>query len=60
MISQIGLTNVFQEKATSYFWYIDNFHKDEFEVFDSDKVHLGVANIEGIIQPNSKIKGRTI
>jgi hypothetical protein len=56
---QQGAT-VFQEKSTAYYWYIDNLHKDEFEVFNSNKEHIGVANLEGIIQPNSKIKGRVI
>lgn len=56
---QQGAT-VFQEKQTSFYWYIDNFHKDEFEVFNSIKEHIGVANLEGIIQPNSKKDGRTL
>ena len=56
---QQGAT-VFQEKITSYYWYIDNLHKDEFEVFNSNKEHIGVANLEGIIAPNSKINGRVI
>lgn len=56
---QQGAT-VFQEKTTSYYWYLDNLHKDEFEVFNSNKEHIGVANLEGIIQPNSKIEGRVI
>ena len=56
---QQGAT-VFQEKATSYYWYLDNLHKDEFEVFNSNKEHIGVANLEGIIQPDSKVEGRTL
>lgn len=56
---QQGAT-VFQEKTTSYYWYLDNLHKDEFEVFNSNKEHIGVANLEGIIQANSKIEGRVI
>ena len=56
---QQGAT-VFQEKHTSFYWYIDNFHKDEFEVFSSIKEHIGVANLDGIIQPNSKKDGRTL
>jgi hypothetical protein len=56
---QQGAT-VFQEKLTAHYWYIDNLHKNEFEVFDADKVHIGVANLEGTIQPDSKIKGRTM
>ena len=56
---QQGAT-VFQEKSTSYYWYLDNLHKNEFEVFNSNKEHIGVANLEGIIQPNSKIDGRVI
>lgn len=56
---QQGAT-VFQEITTSNYWYIDNFHRNEFEVFNSTKQHIGVANIDGLMKPNSKIKGRTI
>jgi hypothetical protein len=56
---QQGAT-VFQEISTSNYWYIDNLHKNEFEVFNSNKEHIGVATIGGVMKPDSKIKGRTI
>lgn len=56
---QQGAT-VFEEIETGYFWYIDNFHKDHFEVFNAQGEHLGIANMEGDIIPNSQINGRRI
>ncbi len=50
---------VFAEISTGNYWYIDNFHKNEYEVFDSLKKHIGIANLAGIIIPGSAIKGRT-
>ena len=56
---QQGAT-VFQEKATGNYWYIDNLHKDHFEVFDTQLKHLGTADMYGNIGKNTKIKGRTM
>lgn len=49
---------VFESLDTGNFWYIDNFHKDEYEVFDSNRLHIGVANLNGIIDSNKAIPGR--
>ncbi len=49
---------IFEEIKTRYFWYIDNLHKDHFEVFNAIEEHIGEANLNGEIQANSKIKGR--
>ncbi|MEM6299433.1 MAG: hypothetical protein AAF740_12165 [Bacteroidota bacterium] len=41
---------VYQEKKTGRFWYLDNLHRDHFEVFDkTGKIHLGEANMQGEI-----------
>jgi hypothetical protein len=50
---------VFQEKITDYYWYLDNFHKTEFEVFDSIGKHLFVTDLEGNKISEAK-KGRKI
>jgi hypothetical protein len=50
---------VFQSIDTNDFWYLDNFHKDEYEVFNSEKGHLGVANLNGEIDTSKKVVGRT-
>jgi len=39
---------VFQEINTRYFWYLDNFHKNHYEVFNSTgKQHIGEADLYG-------------
>lgn len=40
---------VFEEIATKRLWYLDNFHKSHFEVFDKNIKHLGEASLEGIL-----------
>lgn len=38
---------VYREKRTGYLWYLDTFHRNHFEVFDSQgKQHLGEADVE--------------
>jgi len=43
---------VFQEIATDYFWYLDNFHKTHYEVFDRQGYHLGEADLQGQLDRN--------
>ena len=50
---------VFEENSTGYFWYMDNFHQNEYEVFNSQKEHIGVADMLGNINFGKKVKGRT-
>ena len=40
---------VFEEIETKRLWYLDNFHKTHFEVFDRNIKHLGEASLEGIL-----------
>lgn len=50
---------VYREKATGYYWYLDNFHKTHYEVFDSlGKKHLGEANLNGIIDKKKADKDK--
>lgn len=50
---------VYEELATGYFWYLDNFHKNEYEVFDSQKKHIGVADLDGNLDLTKAVAGRT-
>lgn len=50
---------VYEEFATGHFWYLDNFHKNEYEVFDSQKQHIGVADLEGNLDAIKAVAGRT-
>jgi hypothetical protein len=49
---------VFESIENGFFWYIDNFHKDEYEVFDSNRNHIGVADLMGELNTSKAIKGR--
>ena len=49
---------VFEEITTGNYWYLDNFHKNEYEVFDNTHHHVGVADLNGIIDITQKTKGR--
>jgi len=51
---------VYQEIKTGNYWYLDNLHKNHYEVFDSNKNHIGEANLQGEIDRTKKIKGRTM
>ena len=50
---------VFEELTTGYFWYLDNLHKNEYEIFDTNRQHIGVANLQGEIDCSKKAPGRT-
>lgn len=48
-ISPVVKTKIYKEINTGYYWCFDNFHKDEFEVYDNQGNHIGTANLEGEI-----------
>lgn len=49
-INPVQGATVYKEKATGYYWYLDNLHKTHFEVFDATgKRHIGEADLEGNI-----------
>lgn len=59
---------VFEEVDTGRFWYLDNFHKldhDEieiprhYEVFNSQRQHLGIADLQGNLDTSKRDSGRT-
>lgn len=49
---------VFEELKTGYFWYLDNLHKDHYEVFNSIRKHIGVADLDGNIDTSKVDNGR--
>lgn len=51
---------IFKEILTGHYWYLDNFHKDEYEVFDTNYTHIGATDLQGNIKQNSKVNGRRI
>jgi hypothetical protein len=51
---------VFMENKTGYYWYMDNLHKNEYEVFNQNGEHVGTANLNGDFDPTKYVKGRKI
>jgi len=51
---------IFREIDTGHLWYLDNFHKDHYEVFNAQRQHIGIADLQGKIDSSKKISGRTI
>lgn len=51
---------VLREIKTGYYWYLDTFHRDHFEVFDNTgKKHIGEASITtGMIDKTKADKGK--
>lgn len=52
--------NVYREIDTGYYWYLDNLHKNHYEVFDRNNQHIGVANMDGDIDCTKRVDGRTL
>jgi hypothetical protein len=51
---------VYLEIVTGYSWYLDNLHKKHYEVFDSNEMHIGTANLNGEINHSTRIHGREL
>jgi hypothetical protein len=51
--------SVYQEINHERFWHLDNLHKNEYEVYDSQHKHIGVANLQGVVDDTKKVNGRT-
>jgi len=49
---------VFEEINSGNYWYLDNFHKNEYEVFDHQRSHIGVADMKGNLDKAKKVEGR--
>jgi hypothetical protein len=51
---------VYRELATGNYWYLDNLHKNHFEVFDANEDHLGIADLKGNLDTTKSVKGRKL
>lgn len=40
-------TIIFEEIVTKYWWYFDSLHRNHFEVFNPQNVHLGEGSLDG-------------
>ena len=52
--------SVYKEIKTNYYWYLDNLHKNHYEVFDSEKTHIGIADMRGKIDTSKRIPNRSL
>lgn len=58
-IESVQGATVYRERATRHYWYLDNFHKTHYEVFDSlGKKHLGEASLDGILDKGKADKNK--
>jgi hypothetical protein len=46
------------ERKTNYFFAIDNLHGTHFEVFNSNKQHIGIADLRGVLDRTRAVPGR--
>lgn len=60
LLSRQQGTFVGQERSTGDFWYLDQLHKDHYEVFSRHREHKGEADLNGELIPGTKVKGRVI
>lgn len=52
---------IYREVETGYYWYLDNKHKDHFEVFSASYIHLGTADIDTyVLDTDNAVSGRNI
>lgn len=51
---------VYEEIVTGYYWYLDNFHHNHYEVFDSNEHHLGTADMQGNMDTSKLTSGRRL
>jgi len=49
---------VYQEIKTNNYWYLDNLHKNHYEVFNHSRKYIGVADLQGNINPSERRNGR--
>lgn len=52
--------SMYREKSTNRYWYLDNFHKNEYEIFDGNGRHLGTADLNGNVNSLTAVPGRII
>ena len=51
---QVKGATVYKEKETGYYWYFDTLHRNHYEIFNSQKEHLGEADLEGNLDTSKK------
>ena len=51
---------VYEEISMGRYWYLDNLHKNHYEVFDINGLHIGEANLQGFVDHTKKDRNKTI
>lgn len=49
---------IFMEIETGKYWYLDNLHKNHFEVFNAEKCHIGEADLDGKPREGTRDAGK--
>ena len=49
---------VYKELVTGYYWYLDTLHKNHYEVFNSQKEHLGETDLNGKLDTSKQDKSK--
>lgn len=51
---------IYKEKKNNRYWYLDNLHKNHYEVFDCNGRHIGEADLEGNLDTSKKDNNKKI
>jgi hypothetical protein len=52
--------SVYKEIKTNCYWYLDNLHRNHYEVFNSSKSHIGIADMQGNIDTFKRVDNRSL
>jgi hypothetical protein len=51
---------IYKENKSNNYWYLDNLHKNHYEVFNHKGEHIGEANLKGEIDENKRDSKKNI
>lgn len=51
---------VYLEIDTGRYWYLDNLHRNHYEVFDSNGNHIGESDMDGIVNSSRRDKKKKL
>lgn len=51
---------VYKEIISKCYWYLDNLHHSHYEVFNSQKEHIGLADLNGNVDVSKRVVGRRL
>jgi hypothetical protein len=51
---------IYIENSTDYYWYLDNFHRTHYEIFDAKGIHIGIADLNGYVNTKKRDTSKRI